>query len=170
MTKASAAKNYIAQRGTEWTVLYALRKVPKRALEWVDLRMIRIEKDRLIIGENTISSQYHRVEENRHTWDTWDWSDAGEQWTQDVRRFRGIDPAEWKAQVIRELIEKGVAEGSDVLEVGPGGGRWTEHLLPRSRRLVLADISARCIGICMDRFGSDARVEGHVVYDGTLSF
>src|SRR4051794_15921221 len=170
MTRASSARDYLAQRGIEWTALYALRKAPQGVIRWVDSRMIRIEKRRLITGPNTISSQHHRVEENRHTWDTWDWSDSGEQWTEDVRRFRGVDPAEWKARLIHELIEECVPVGSDVLEIGPGAGRWTEHLLPRANRMILADISARCIEICMDRFGSDPRVEGHVVYDGTLGF
>ncbi len=153
-----------------WTLLYALRKLPQEAIRLVDARMIRIEKKRLITGPNTISSQYHGLEENRRTWETWDWSDFGEQWTEDVRRFRGADPAEWKARLVLELIVEGVPEGSDVLEIGPGGGRWTEYLLPRSRRMILADISARCIGICMDRFGSDPRIEGHVLADSTLSF
>jgi ubiquinone/menaquinone biosynthesis C-methylase UbiE len=170
MTKASSARNYVAERGARWTLLYALRKLPQRAIQWLDSRMIRIEKRRLITGTNTISSQYHGLEENRRTWDTWDWSDYGEQWTEDVRQFRGVDPKEWKDRLIRELIDEGVPEGSDVLEIGPGAGRWTEHLLPRSRRMILADISARCIAICIDRFGSDPRVEAHVLDDATLSF
>jgi SAM-dependent methyltransferase len=43
-----------------------------------------------------------------------------------------------------------------VLEIGPGFGRWTQHLLPRCRRLTAVDLTERCVEHCRSRFGAHA--------------
>ena len=85
-------------------------------------------------------------------WDSWEWdADGGEKWTESEA---------WKDSVIREVLRPRVPEGSDVLEIGPGAGRWTETLAELAGSLTLVDISSRCIEICRDRFG---HLEGRVL-------
>ncbi len=95
-------------------------------------------------------------------WDSWEWdADGGEKWT---------ESGAWKDSVIREVLRPRVPEGSDVLEIGPGAGRWTEALAELAGSLTLVDISSRCIEICRDRFGHLDDVSFHVTSGSDLSF
>jgi SAM-dependent methyltransferase len=147
-----------------------LRKVVTGIIKALDVRLIEIEKARGITGSETISSSYHTVQDNRTLWDTCDWSDGGDQWTNDVRLYRNLDPEQWKGTLIQKFINDAIPPDSVLLEIGPGAGRWTEHLEHHASRLILADISATCLDICRRRFGSDERFEFHLIVDGTLSF
>jgi ubiquinone/menaquinone biosynthesis C-methylase UbiE len=98
---------------------------------------------------------------NLKKWTGYDWSKSGEEWT--------VSPA-WKDSVIREILEPNIPVGSSVLEIGPGGGRWTEHLLPRANSLVVVDLTPECIRLCQERFGSGSKIK-YFVNDGRdLSF
>jgi ubiquinone/menaquinone biosynthesis C-methylase UbiE len=95
-------------------------------------------------------------------WDSWAWDiDGGEKWTESTA---------WKDSLIREVLRPRVPEGSDVLEIGPGAGRWTETLVEVAGSLALVDISARCIEICQDRFGHLDYTSFHVTSGSDLSF
>jgi len=49
---------------------------------------------------------------------------------------------------------------SDVLlEIGPGGGRFTELLLPKCRKLIAVDTSPTMLELLRDRFGGDGRID-----------
>jgi SAM-dependent methyltransferase len=51
-------------------------------------------------------------------------------------------------------------ETNDVLlEIGPGGGRFTELLLPKCRRLIAVDTSPTMLDLLRERFGADAPIE-----------
>src|SRR5205823_2379039 len=100
------------------------------------------------------------IEQNRAVWDRFDWTERGEAWTRDAAILRGAQPDAWKA-TIADLIQREVPPGSVVLEVGPGAGRWTEILRSRASHLMLVDISATCLDLCRDRFGSSADIEYH---------
>lgn len=84
------------------------------------------------------------IENNCAKWSDYDWSRKGEEWSN--------NPA-WKKSFIHHVLERYVPAELDVLEIGPGAGRWTEHLAPTSRRLFLVDLTPRCIEICRERFG-----------------
>jgi ubiquinone/menaquinone biosynthesis C-methylase UbiE len=81
---------------------------------------------------------------NREVWNSWDWKAGGEEWT--------LSP-EWKQSLVRQVLRKYIPAGKDVLEIGPGAGRWTEFLQPMSRSLVGVDISQQCVDICSKKFG-----------------
>jgi ubiquinone/menaquinone biosynthesis C-methylase UbiE len=101
------------------------------------------------------------VEANLKQWTAYDWSKSGEEWT--------VSP-QWKDSVIREILKPNIPEGSSVLEIGPGGGRWTEYLLPLANSLVVVDLTPECIRLCQERFGSSANIK-YFVNDGRdLSF
>ena len=85
--------------------------------------------------------------ENRERWSGWDWSSGGEEWNASE---------EWKQALIDEVLLAWVPEDAVVLEIGPGGARWASILQPRSRRLILADVSERPLALCRERFaGAD---------------
>jgi len=85
-------------------------------------------------------------EENRTMWDQqFDWSRRGEEWT--VSR-------DWWRSILDATLVKYARTGQSVLEIGPGAGRFTEELIAREpRRLVLLDLSPRCLEMCRERFG-----------------
>src|SRR5260221_9935445 len=58
---------------------------------------------------------------NKQIWENWDWKSRGDEWT--------LSPA-WKESIVRSILQPNIPAASDVLEIGPGAGRWTEHLLP----------------------------------------
>lgn len=105
----------------------------------------------------------HSIQENRVIWDNYDWSRAGEEWTEHVRMYRRIDPEKWKSILVKEMILKYIKTGSSILEIGPGAGRWTEILSGLAGRLVLADISKTCIDICKERFKTNNNIEFNLI-------
>lgn len=80
---------------------------------------------------------------NEEIWTSWDWSGDGEEWT---------PSAAWKQSLVACVLEKYLPEGVDVLEIGPGAGRWTEALLRRANHLTGVDISETCVEICRRKF------------------
>lgn len=85
---------------------------------------------------------------NRQIWESWDWGARGEEWTLSE---------EWKGAVIAGILERLTPAGCDVLEIGCGGGRWTEHLVARAGRLTGVDIAESCVRLCEGRFGGGER-------------
>jgi len=80
---------------------------------------------------------------NREVWNAWNWNAGGEEWS---------GPAEWMESLRRNVMDKWIPEGSSVLEIGPGAGRWTSALLDRARNYVGVDISETCTEQCRRRF------------------
>jgi ubiquinone/menaquinone biosynthesis C-methylase UbiE len=83
---------------------------------------------------------------NRVIWDNWDWSAKGEEWT---------TSAEWKQSVVVKFLEPNISKGAAIVEIGPGGGRWTGELQERASKLIGVDISEASVAECRRRF-SDA--------------
>lgn len=160
---------FLRERGFSWALLHLLRDLLTRVLRWLERRMIEFEKRHFITGPGTIASGHHTTEQNRWWWNEYDWSHSGEEWTRSVSDLRGLDPEEWKQAIVHSLMFRYIRPGIDVLEIGPGAGRWTQHLQPISRRLVLADISERCIELCRARFAGCSNVEYNVVKGGKLA-
>ena len=101
------------------------------------------------------------VEANLEAWQHRDWSDNGEEWT--------ISTA-WKTSIVEFVLKPNVPEGCRVLEIGPGGGRWTEFLIARAAHVSAVDLTPRCIEVCRERFRSATNVEFFVNDGRDLSF
>lgn len=107
----------------------------------------------------------HSVEANRYLWSSYDWSERGDEWTR-----KAANPDRWLRELLDKMLYKYMGRGREILEIGPGAGRWTEYLIPISKRLVLVDITPKCIAMCRQRFaGRDNKVEYHVI-DGDIGF
>jgi SAM-dependent methyltransferase len=97
------------------------------------------------------------LNENKDRWsDSYPWEDAGEEWS----RAWGGSEAQWFGSIFPRL-HAFVPVGT-ILELAPGFGRWTRFLRPLCDRMVLVDLSERCIDACRARFGEDGSVEYHV--------
>jgi SAM-dependent methyltransferase len=90
---------------------------------------------------------------NKVAWSRHDWSRRGEEWT--------VSP-EWKDAVVAGLIDPYIRSDAHVLEIGPGGGRWTEALLARASRVTAVDVTPACIEQCRARFAGNDRLELHL--------
>ena len=90
-------------------------------------------------------------------WNRWDWSELGEEWTANEA---------WKQALVDEVLLPTIPDGGSVVEIGPGGGRWSVLLAPRSERLVLVDVAQRPLDLVAERLGDAGNVE-YVLTDGS---
>jgi SAM-dependent methyltransferase len=126
------------------------RRAPSR-LRWaLEDRRLADEQRRGVIGPAHRRWRDNSASWNRATWDQWDWSSRGEEWT--------LSEA-WKSSLIEDVLLRWIPAGGSVLEIGPGGGRWSEALLAQASRLVLVDVSERPLQVCRERFGTGAQIE-----------
>jgi len=117
-------------------------------------KALRLVRTGTLQPPNTIAA-------NLELWSRYDWSLHGEEWTKD---------AEWRASLVREILEPNIPVGSRVMEIGPGGGRWTEPLAKRAVRLSVVDLTPECIRLCKQKFSSFSNIS-YFVNDGKdLSF
>jgi SAM-dependent methyltransferase len=97
------------------------------------------------------------LEENRF-WDTYDWPQDGDEWT-DQAAFCGIAYPVWKQDIVDSLIVPRLANRSTVLEVAMGHGRWTPFLAQRAWRYIGRDFSPSCVIFCRKRFADLTNVD-----------
>lgn len=99
---------------------------------------------------SSIITSTNSVQDNRRAWENYDWSMRGEEWS---------NHPEWKQALVDLVLNPFVSQDDSVLEIGPGGGRWTERLVTRVAHLTLVDLTPACIELCRDRFGHHENVE-----------
>lgn len=97
------------------------------------------------------------------------WEFAGDEWS-DLAEYCGQPYAEWKDSLVGTFIDRLMPVGAAALEIAPGYGRWTEHLLPRASRLDIVDINENCLGACVERFSEDDRLVPHLSPGACLPF
>ena len=136
--------------------LYAIRWVLNEIVSATDGLLVQMEQRSQIVASWTISARRFTAADNKVLWNTYDWSKGGEEWTRS---------AEWKAGLVHDYLEPNVAEGSAVVEIGPGGGRWTEILCGRAARVTVVDVSEKALAICRSRFQSRSNIE-YLLSDG----
>ena len=100
------------------------------------------------------------VEWNRKTWGkTHSWEQSGDEWAFMAAYCRQPYP-EWKGSLVDTLLAPWAARG-DALEIGPGHGRWTEHLLEHSPRVWIVDVNESCLDRCRERFADRPELNTH---------
>jgi ubiquinone/menaquinone biosynthesis C-methylase UbiE len=105
------------------------------------------------------------IDWNRRMWnDPATWIDRGDEWQ--FHACHSLQPYDsWKQSVVTDLIDPYVGNGCDVLELGPGYGRWSEFLVDRAHSLALVDLNETCIDACRERFGEKPNLT-YLVNDG----
>nr|MBP7619396.1 hypothetical protein [Gemmatimonadales bacterium] len=134
----SVLRGVVDQGGFSYACLFALRWLVYRALRPVDrtpalaqrrpfrairrriglleARMVGIERERNLVAPWAVANLRFTARDNRTWWNTHDWSRLGEEWT---------PSEEWKKAVVSRYLAPYMPEGVPLLEIGPGGGRWT---------------------------------------------
>jgi ubiquinone/menaquinone biosynthesis C-methylase UbiE len=156
---ASRVRQAYAKGGFVYCTLYTLRAAGHRLLETLDRSLVRIEQRRVIVEPWTISAKRHTSSINKSLWNTYDWSAAGEEWTKSEN---------WKIGLVKEYLEPHMPPQGNLLEIGPGGGRWTEFLQLRAERLTVVDVAEKPIELCRARFANCKHLQFHVGDGRTL--
>ena len=151
-------KKLIREKGLTYTILFVTKNQIRERI--LDKFVIWKNQRGQSPDEKPMDLPSHTVAANREFWNNYyDWTEKGEEWTCDVKKYRGINPEQWKSDLIKKMMKKYIKENSIVLEVGPGGGRWTETLQKLSKHLILADITQKCLDICKERFKSQNHID-----------
>lgn len=147
---------YLREKGAIWTCRYIIYYSGKQLEKWLCNSLIKIEQKNFITGDWTFCAQRFTRTQNISAWNKWDWEQRGEEWT---------TSKEWKEQLVKNVLLPYAKKGSVFLEMGPGGGRWTEILHPLAKNLLVVDISEKCLSICKTRFKNCKNIKYHL-YDG----
>lgn len=110
--------------------------------------------------------------ENRDRWSAYDWPQGGDEWSE----VWGGTPNLWWGTLYPRI--RGYVPAPTILEIAPGFGRCSQFLKDLCERLVLVDITERCIDACKERFRDEHHISYHVndgrslamVEDGSVDF
>ena len=92
------------------------------------------------------------IKENLKMWNVnHAWSKGGDEWSNQAA-FCNQPYSKWKSSLISNFIYKNINKNSIVLEIAPGYGRWTEHILKKAKKVILVDLSSKCLEYCKNRF------------------
>ncbi len=164
--KLRLAARAFSENGPVYTFLLAAYYGSSAIAEKTFAQMARTRIRKGLPGINSVGF-------NKAIWESWDWKAAGEEWTVSE---------EWKQSLIEQVLNRYMPESGVILEIGPGGGRWTEHLVQRTGEYVGVDVSTSAIQCCEARFsefpdakflvgsGSDLRGVPDSSIDGIWSF
>lgn len=84
----------------------------------------------------------------------------GDEWNEPERIGLDVESPDLVVPYLdKRVIEPFFGQCEVMLEIGPGGGRFTEVLLPKCRRLIAADTSAAMLSLLRKRFRQDERLE-----------
>ena len=144
----------LSDNGLRWSIsalLYSLFGNKLRGFgDKLESYMRRLEIKYRLPGTNTIENNYKR-------WESYCWEKGGNEWDFSL---------EWKQSLINDIMLKHFTPGSTILEIGPGAGRWTEPLQKMADRLIIVDLSPKCIEICKKRFRNYDNIE-YLINQGT---
>jgi hypothetical protein len=97
------------------------------------------------------------IEQNNEIWDEkYEWPEQGDEWS---RAWGGVS-SQWFGTLLPRL--RSFVPASTILEIAPGFGRWTQFLRPLCSKLVLVDVSPKCIAACQRRFAGNEGIQYHV--------
>jgi SAM-dependent methyltransferase len=97
------------------------------------------------------------IAQNRHAWDkAYDWKHKGGEWS---KEWGGIQ-MQWHASILPRI--HAFVPAPCILEIGPGFGRWTQFLKDLCERLIVVDLSEKCIRACQDRFRPCSHISYHI--------
>ena len=145
---------HVRQNGIVWTLCFSVRHFLNETLRFLQKSMQTLEQRSNLPGSNSVL-------ENTLKWNNYRWERGEDEWTLS---------AEWKQSVIDHVMIKNVEAGGHVLEIGPGFGRWTRALVALSERLIIVDLSEKCIAHCKKLFSNNSNVEYYLNDGGSLDF
>jgi 2-polyprenyl-3-methyl-5-hydroxy-6-metoxy-1,4-benzoquinol methylase len=97
------------------------------------------------------------IEENKAKWDgTYDWEQAGDEWSV----VWGGTRMQWYGTLLPRI--QAFLPAGTILEIAPGYGRWTQFLKDQCKRMIVVDLSEKCIDACRQRFRDCTHISYHV--------
>ncbi len=103
------------------------------------------------------------IEENLNAWSQYNWPDGGDEWSQ---AWGGTDYL-WYGTIFPRL--QYFLPTSYILEIAPGFGRMTNYLRKYCEKLIVVDLTEKCINACKERFATDTHIHYHVNDGKSLS-
>jgi SAM-dependent methyltransferase len=104
------------------------------------------------------------IEANKKAWNNIaNWPNLGEGWS---LSWGGADQ-EWWGTIFPRI--HAFVPVNDILEIGPGFGRWTEYLRHLCKQLQVVDLSELCIETCKKRFVASDNLKYYVNDGKSLS-
>src|SRR5919106_4836203 len=89
---------------------------------------------------------------------------VGDAWNDPAQMGLDVDtPEDVVPYLDRTMIELFFGTCDVLLEIGAGGGRFTEVLLPRCKKLIAVDTSPTMLDLLRERFAGDSRFECRLV-------
>ncbi|MEA2381635.1 MAG: hypothetical protein QOH72_1606 [Solirubrobacteraceae bacterium] len=146
----TALAHRVRHFGPRYLAAEAGLRAARRVGERLEDAMLQIEGERGVFGPAHRAWRDNSAGENRRRWNRWDWSRMGEEWTASE---------EWKQALVDEVLLPTIPPGGTVVEIGPGGGRWSVLLQPRAERLVLVDVAQRPLDLVAERLAGTGNVE-----------
>jgi ubiquinone/menaquinone biosynthesis C-methylase UbiE len=102
---------------------------------------------------------------NLEFWNTnYDWSASGDEWSS---AWGGAE-SQWHGTIFPRIRHH--LPVHTILEIAPGFGRWTQFLTSLCKRLIVVDLSSKCIDACRARFRDSIHIDYHVNDGLTLPF
>ncbi len=97
------------------------------------------------------------IVDNLNYWnEVYDWPRQGDEWSAPW----GGSETLWRSELLPRIRE--FLPARTILEIAPGYGRCTQFLKDNCERLILVDLSPKCIEACRRRFASDSHITYHV--------
>jgi ubiquinone/menaquinone biosynthesis C-methylase UbiE len=149
-SRLAALGRRVRRFGPRYVAAELALRTTRSAGERLEDALLEIEGARGVFGPAHQGWRDNSAAENRRRWDQWDWSRLGEEWT-------ASEP--WKQAMVDEVLLPTIPPGGTVLEIGPGGGRWSVVLQPRAERLILVDVAQRPLDLVAERLGEPGNAE-----------
>jgi hypothetical protein len=97
------------------------------------------------------------IEDNRSRWNyEYDWPSDGDEWSTPW----GGAWSQWHFAILPRI--RAFVPVRTILEIAPGRGRWTQFLAALCERLIVVDLSERCLKFCEQSFSHYSHIEYHV--------
>jgi SAM-dependent methyltransferase len=90
----------------------------------------------------------------------------GDEWNEPAKIGVSVSAEEIVAYLDRTIVEPFLGEQETILEIGPGGGRFTTVLLPRCSRLIAVETSPAMLALMRKRFARSTKVQ-YILTDGS---
>jgi ubiquinone/menaquinone biosynthesis C-methylase UbiE len=109
-------------------------------------------------GPLTVAQGWEAYAQRRRTQER-----VGDVWNDPETMGLDVATAEEVVPYLDRTVFEPFLETCDVvLEIGPGGGRFTEILLPRCKKLIAVETSETMLDLLRERFAGDRRIEYHL--------
>ena len=136
--------------GPRYAVAETGLRASRRLTRWLEDSLLEIEGSRGVLGPAHEQWRDNSAAENRRRWNEWDWSAKGEEWNASET---------WKQALVEDVMLPLIPTGGTVLEIGPGGGRWSVILAPRADKLIVVDVAQKPLEVIADRLNGAENFE-----------